>query len=120
MNKNPAVSYDLVFRDPVEERIRIFNEITAENRALLIKTHAERWLSMNRQTLTREQTAVVEELIESISPEWYREGAGSEVIAPDARAMISRIEAVLPREDIRQLATNYAEYIPRAGETDDN
>jgi hypothetical protein len=47
----------------LDERRRIFTDISAENRALLIKTHIERWLAANRQRLNNEQITVVEDII---------------------------------------------------------
>jgi len=107
------VNYDQFFLTPVKERRGIFTEISAENRAFLVKTHAERWLAANRSRLTDEQVSVVEELIQSISPEWYKTRHDfSEEIDPEVEVLIKKVEAVLPREDVRQLATNGAEYIP--------
>jgi hypothetical protein len=56
------VNYDQFFLKPVKERIKIFNEISAENRAFLVKTQAERWLAANRSRLTVEQVSIVEEM----------------------------------------------------------
>ncbi len=107
------VNYDQFFLKPFKERIEIFNEISAENRAFLVKTQAERWLAANRSRLTYEQVSVVEEMIQSISSEWYKTRDDfSEEIDPNVEVLIKRVEAVLSREDLRQLATNRAEYIP--------
>lgn len=108
----PPVSYDQVYLKPVKERIEIFNSITAENRAFLVKTHAERWLGVSRPRLTSEQLTAVEELIQAISPEWYRADRNWEELEPEVEVLIHKVEAVLSREDLRQLATNRAEYIP--------
>jgi hypothetical protein len=105
------VNYDELFLKSVKERIKIFNEISAKNRAFLIKTHAERWFSANRSRLTQEQVSVVKEFIQSISPEWY-ESRDDYKIDPKAEALVKKVEATLPREDVMQFATNRAEYIP--------
>jgi carbamoylphosphate synthase small subunit len=107
------VNYEQFFLTPVKERRNIFTEITAENRAFLIKTHAERWLAANRSRLTDEQVSVVEELIQSISPEWYKPRLDFSVeIHPEAEIVVKKVEAVLSREDVKQLAANRAEHIP--------
>ena len=107
------VNYDQFFLTPDNKRRDVFAEISAENRAFLVKTHAERWLAANGSRLTHEQVSVVEELIQSISPEWYKTKLDfSEEIDPKVEALIKKIEAVLSREDVSQLATNNAEYIP--------
>ncbi len=67
-----TIGYEQFMPQPFRERLKIFNEISAENRALLVKTYVERWLAANRHRLTQEQVAVIEEIIPSISPEKYR------------------------------------------------
>lgn len=114
MNKEQrTIGYDKFFLCSDEERKEIFNEISPDNRAFLIKTHAERWLAANRSRLTDEQVSVVEELIQSISPEWYKEKNDfSEEIDPKIEALFNKVEAMLSAEDVKQLAANRAEYIP--------
>ena len=53
------IGYDQFMPHPLQERRRIFNEISAENRAFLIKTHIGRWLAANRPQLPPEQIAVL-------------------------------------------------------------
>jgi len=107
------VNYDQFYLTPVKERIKIFNKISAENRAFLVKTHAERWLTGNRSRLTHEQSSAVEEMIHSISPEWYKTRHDfSEEINRETEVLINKVEAVLSREDVLQLATNRAKHIP--------
>ena len=107
------VNYDQFYLKSVKERREIFNEIFAENRAFLVKTHAERWLAANRSRLTLEQVSVVEELIQAISPEWYKTRHDfSEEIHPEAEILVNKVEALLSREDVLQLGANGADYIP--------
>ena len=113
--QEPTVNDEQFFGRPVKERLKIFNEISADNRAFLIKTHAERWLAANRSRLTGEQVAVVEELILTISPDWYKTDRHFKEINPEAEVLVKKVEAVLPREDVSQLATNRADYIPVIG-----
>jgi len=107
-----AINYNQFFLKPVKERIKILNEISAENRAFLVKTQAERWLAANRSRLTHEQVSTVEEYILSISPKWYETRDDFEKIDPKAETLVKKVEAVLSREDVMQLATNRADYIP--------
>ena len=68
----PPVPYDEFFAlADRDDRIRVFNEITAENRATLVRTHLERWLSRNRGRLSAEQVAMMEENIRFVGPELY-------------------------------------------------
>lgn len=107
-----AVSYDQFFLKPVKERLKIFNEISPDNRASIIKTQSERWLAANRYRLTAEQIAVVEEAINAISPEWYKPNRDSEDVHPEAETMVKKVEAVLSPKDLLQLTTRRADYIP--------
>lgn len=107
-----TVGYDQYMPQPLEERIRLFNLIPAENRALLIKTHMERWLAANRLRLDPEQVAVVEECICSISPDWYRAERDFEKVSQQAEALRERAEAVFSREDVMQILSIRADYVP--------
>ena len=97
---------------PLEKRRRIFNEISAENRALLIKTHVERWLAANRPRLTHEQVAVVEEMSHFITPELYQEEREFEKVAQAAEALHRKAEAVFSREDVVQIMSDRPDYVP--------
>lgn len=110
--EQPTVSYDDFFLKPDKERLEIFNEITAENRALIVKTQSERWLAANRSRLNNEQIVAVEAMIHAISPDWYKTDRNFEEINPEVEAMVKKVEAVLSPDDVKQLATRRAEYIP--------
>jgi hypothetical protein len=53
------------------ERLALFNDISAEERAELVRTHMSRWLSLHRHELTAEQITIVEENIAFISTDLY-------------------------------------------------
>ncbi len=107
-----TVGYDAFFLKPVEERIKIFNEISAENIAALFKTQTERWLAANRSRITQEQAALVEKVIQSISPEWYKKRSDFDEIEPEAKVLVNKLETTFSRDDLRDLATERAKYIP--------
>ena len=112
--EQPTIGYDEFMPQPLQERLRIFNEVSAENRALLIKTHVERWLAANRPRLTHEQVAVVEEIISYIRPEPYQAERDMEKVAQEAEALRRKAEAVFTREDVIQIMSNRADYVPAA------
>ncbi|MCA1639068.1 MAG: bacteriocin fulvocin C-related protein [Acidobacteria bacterium] len=97
---------------PFNERLKIFNEISAENRALLVKTHVERWLATNRHRLTQEQVSVIEEIIPSISPEKYRVERDDEKFMREIEAWQEKAEAIFSREELRQIVSERADYVP--------
>lgn len=110
--KQTVVGYDQFMPQPIEERLKLFSEISAENRASIMKTHVERWLAANRPRLTSEQTAVVEEVIRFISPELYREDRDFEKGAQEVEALQEKAEAVFSHEEVRQIMSDRANYIP--------
>jgi hypothetical protein len=113
--EQPIISYDRFMPKPLEERIRIFNDVSAENRAELMKTHIERWLAANRRRLTGEQVAVVEEIIPFITPEKYRADRDAEKVVREVEVWQEKAEAVFSREELRQMVSESAEYVPAVG-----
>ena len=113
--EQPTIGYDQFMPQPFEERLRIFSEVSAENRALLMKTHIERWLAANRPRLTDEQVAVVEEMIPIIRPELYKEDRDAEKVMREVEALQKKAEAVFSREELRQIGANRADYVPVVG-----
>jgi hypothetical protein len=113
MNQGQTIiGYDQFMPEPLQERLRIFNEVSAENRAMLIRTHVERWLAANRHRLTDEQISVVEEVIGFILPESYRAERDTEKVEQEAEALRAKAEAVFSHEDVMQIMSNRADYVP--------
>ncbi len=110
----PTIGYDQFMPKSHQERISIFNDVSAENRALIAKTHVERWLAANRLRLSREQVAVIEEIIGFISPELYEEHRDFEKIVRQVEALREKAEAVLSPEDVIQILSDRLDYIPAA------
>lgn len=107
-----SIGYDEFMPQPLQERLRIFNEVSAENRASLIKTHVERWLASNRPRLSNEQISVVEEMIPYITPELYRAGRNQEKVERLAEMLYKKAEVVFSREDMMQIMSNRGDYVP--------
>jgi hypothetical protein len=113
MDQQQTIGYDQFMPRPLDERIRLFNEISAENRAELVKTHVERWLAANRSRLTDEQVAVVEEVARFILPERYKVAERDfEKIAQEIEALQRKAEGVFSREELRQIVSERADYVP--------
>lgn len=107
-----SIGYDEFMPQPLKERLKIFNEVSAENRASLIKTHVERWLAANRPRLSDEQIVVVEEMIPYITPESYRVDRNKEEVERKAEMLYKKAEAVFSREDMMQIMSNRGDYVP--------
>ncbi len=110
--KQKTLSYDQFMPRPLQERIRLFNEVSAENRALLVKTHIERWLVKNQSRLTEEQIAVVDEVLQFAIPENYGSNRNIEKLHSEIQKTGEKAAAVFSREDIMQILSNRADYLP--------
>lgn len=97
-----TIGYDEYMSLPLEERNKIFGEISIENCVLIVKTHIERWLAANHTRLTQEQVALIEEIIRSITPESYQAKRNYVKITQEAERLYAKAEAVFSREDIMQ------------------
>ena len=114
MNQEQStIGYDEWMPKPHQERQRIFTDITADNRSLLIKTHIERWLAANRQRLNNEQITVVENIIiPFITPERYRLDRDTEKVEQEADTLQRKAEEFFSREDLMQISSPRADYVP--------
>lgn len=97
---------------PFGERLKIFNEISAENRALLVRTQVERWLASNRSQLNQTQIALLDEAIQFITPDKYEENRDMEKIQQEIEKLQKKMETVFSRDEMRQILTNRADHIP--------
>jgi hypothetical protein len=110
---NIEINYDQFFLKSFSERHEAMSKMTTENLSYLIKTHAERWLVMNRIRLNEEQISVVEEVIESIIPEFYEHIKTHGKSHKNAIELSTKLESVLLPEDIIQFIPSRAEHIPK-------
>ena len=94
-----AVGYDEYAQLPRQEQVRVFGEMTPEARAAIVQTHVGRWLAVNRERLSAEQVAVVEETMAWVGPRLYDE-EDREAEQAELLERMGRLEAVLSREDI--------------------
>jgi hypothetical protein len=101
--KQLKISYDEYLALPLEERIKISGVVSAENHALLMKTHVKTWLAFNHPRLTREQIAMVEEIIRFITPEMYQANRDYEKVMREAKELYTKATAVFPREEVIQM-----------------
>ena len=75
-----SVSYADFMRLDAQERLNAFRTLSAENKAILKRTHAERWLRANRANLNSRQIELVQRAIAFITPQLYQDPP-----APDSR-----------------------------------
>jgi len=102
----PRIDYDLFRTKSWPERIAIFNAISAEERAELVRTHVTRWLSLHRHELTDEQIEIVEENIAFISSALY-ERPRNEALASRYLELAKRTAMLLSPEQATDALTMY-------------
>lgn len=107
-----VVDYDTFMQQDTQGRIRIFNQITPENRAELVQTQIKRWVEQNRARLTPEQLKVMEENLAFVVADNYRQPMNDELRAK-ANEVQSRTAALFSREDMMQALTIQGPYIPK-------
>ena len=98
------IDYDSFRAQSWAERISLFNAISAEERAELVRTHVSRWLNVHRRELTDEQIAIVEENIAYISPALY-ELPRNEALIGEFLELAERTAMLLSREQMRDALT---------------
>ena len=106
-----AVDYDTFMQQDWQGRTRMFNTITPENRAELVRTQMERWLAAIQDRLTSEQLAAMHDCIAFVQPDAYRPETREAYLAR-AKELEQRAAALFTHEDLRQALTIQGTYIP--------
>jgi hypothetical protein len=111
--QTPAtVEYDAFFKLDNQARIRLFNEVSAENRAALVREHIERWIEANRARLTPQQLEVMKANAAFATADKYRLPMTAEVRL-EIGALEARSRAVFSPEELRQAMTIHGDHIPK-------
>ena len=100
----PWNDYDDFMKLSVHQRHARFDTISAENKAMIVRTHSERWLHNNRARLTASEGKVFEEIIAFITPDLYRERR-DDALDKREEALTARMRCRVSPADIRE-ATN--------------
>jgi hypothetical protein len=96
----PDVSYDEFVKLSLDTRRDQFARLSADQKAHIKRTHAERWLAANRHRLSAEQIAVTTEAIAFVTPEIYLQPNDPE-IAKQEEAVKQKLACVLGRDHAR-------------------
>jgi len=108
----PAVDYDTFMQQDVQGRLRLFNQVTPENRAELVQTQIRRWVEKNQARLTPEQLSVMAQNLAFVTADRYRQPMNEAQMA-QAKEMEARTAAVFSREDMVQALTIRGDYIAK-------
>jgi len=84
------ISYEEFMKLSSSSRRARFSGANPETKAIIMRTHAERWLAANRGRLTTGQVSLVEQLIALVTPAWYRNP-----VDPEAKRKFDALEAQL-------------------------
>jgi hypothetical protein len=90
-----TISYEAFIALAAKERPDTFARLTPDNKASLIRTHATRWLEKHRSSLTISQAALVQEAIDFISPDLYREVPASASLREKEQKIAHRLACSL-------------------------
>lgn len=66
-----SISFDDFMRLDAQNRRERFSQLDATDKAMLVRTHAERWLAKNRGRLGASEQAFIEEAITLVTPEIF-------------------------------------------------
>ena len=108
----PQTDYDSFFKLDVRSRIALFNQITPENRAALVKEQIERWTDANRAQLSPAQLDALKAAAAFATADRYRLPK-SEQAKKEAADLEQRVMALFSREQGGQAFTIQADYIPK-------
>lgn len=100
------IDYDSFRGKTWAERLAVFNAISAEERAELVRTHIARWLRLHRHELTDEQISIVEENIAFIRAELYALPPDEELVRRYLE-LARRAAMLLSRDQAREALTMY-------------
>lgn len=105
--------YDTFIRQPPNQQRLAFAMLTAENKSVIKRAHAQHWLDQHRAELAASQVAVVEEAIAFVSPDLYRNPADAKLRQKE-EALRSKLTCALGRRRVQEA---FAFLEPAKGET---
>jgi hypothetical protein len=100
--RTPAkISYDEFTKLTPQARRERFSMLPAEEKALIKRMHAERWLAANRSRLSNAQLAVMNEAIDFIRPEIYVRPADTDIVERE-EALRQKLTCILGSSNARE------------------
>jgi hypothetical protein len=95
--QKPVISYEAFVELGERERRERFDKYDPDTKSYLMRTHATKWLERNRGRLSKNQIALVQELIDFLSPSAF---AGTPDAHAKSKALIDRLQCQLSHSDI--------------------
>lgn len=111
----PTVDYDTLMQQQDKVAIRRqFAQLSLENKALIVRTQIERWITANRARLLPAQLQVMQEMAAVVSSDLYSPDRTEATLAR-VQELEKRAISLLGKEDVGRAATlEMAVYIPKA------
>ena len=106
-----VVTYDEFMKISVEQRHARFGALSAENKALIVRTHAERWLASNRARLTASEVGVFQEMISFVTPERYAKPAGA-AMGKEEQALRAKMRCRVSPDEVVQAFNVFGTRLP--------
>jgi hypothetical protein len=100
-------TYQDFMKLPADERPALFAAITPESKAVIMRTHIERWIHSNKERLTTSEIAVFEEIAAWVTPQIYRKGT-ERALDQREQALRARMRCGVSPEDVRAATNLYA------------
>jgi hypothetical protein len=97
----PWNDYDDFMKLSVNQRHARFDTISAENKAMIVRTHVERWLYNNRARLAASEVEMFEEIIAFITPDLYHERR-DDALDRREEALTAKVRCRVNPADIRE------------------
>lgn len=101
-----------------EQRTARFANLTAENKAAIMRTHAEKWLEKNRGRLSATQAATVQKAVDFVTPALYRQPLARELVEK-SDALKGELQCRLRRSDALEAFGPSRSPLPPTGWLDD-
>ena len=109
----PTVDYDTLMQQDKAAIRRQFNQLSPENKALIVRTQIERWIAANRARLSPAQLQVMEEMAAVVSPDLYSPNRTEATLAR-VQELEKRAISLLGKDDVGRAATlEMFVYIPK-------
>ena len=99
-----TVDYEHFRGMPWGERLTLFNALTAEEKAALVKTLISRWLDAHRAELTPAQIEIVEANIDFVCAELYEKPVSHDLLRT-FKQLEARTATLLSRDQMREALT---------------
>jgi hypothetical protein len=96
------IDYDFIMDGDWSHRIRIFNELTPDEKAELLRVHRRRWLAANQHRLSQHQVAAIAEDIAFVSAALYARPRDASLEA-QAKQLEQRAISLFERHDLYDL-----------------